>query len=300
MRETGAYGRQLGKALQVSRAASFVTRGTLNQADIAVTHIRADVADNAMTAPVSTEDAFLVMLQLRDWPKRILWADDKLVNTSPLHAGAISIFDLRRKWVGHRVCPIEQLNFYLPRRTIDALCDMEDLPRLDEFEQDPRGGLNDATIYSLGRALLPAFQRRHETNRLFVDSITAAIAVHVVKTYGRRTSPGEDRLSESIGRAKDMLAANLSGNISITELAIACGLPVSRFGRAFARSTGLSPQRWLMQRRMEEAMRLLRMSDLAPEDVAVASGFVNLRHMNRLFLSSLGVSSRTWRMAARN
>lgn len=300
MSEAGAYGRQLGKALQVSRAASFVTRGTLNQADIAVTHIRADVADNAMTAPVSAEDAFLVMLQLRDWPKRILWADNKPVNASSLQAGAISIFDLRRKWVGHRVCPIEQLNFYLPRRTIDALCDMEDLPRIDEFDQDPRGGSNDATLYSLGRALLPAFQRRHETSRLVVDSITAAAAVHVVRTYGRKALPDEDQLSESIGRAKDMLAANLSGNVSITDLAIACGLPVSRFGRAFAKSTGLSPQRWLTHRRMEEAMRLLRMSDLAPDEIALISGFVDLRHMNRLFLSRLGVSSRTWRAAARN
>lgn len=300
----GAYGSALANALAAQPSPSFLTRTRLNKSSIAVTRIRCDVADHVLTSPVENEDAILVMLQMRDWPKRILWADGKPAPAQPLAAGSVSIFDLRMLWVGHRVCPIDQINFYLPRHSLDEIADIEGISRVQHFSNDPLAGSQDKTIWSLGRSLKQAFDRPDEANRLFVDHVTSATAVHVLRTYGiAATKPrlSTYRLSAvQEARAKEMIAGRLDGELSMADLATECLLSISEFNRAFESTVGMRPDMFLAERRVEAAMNLLRHTRLSIEQIAVTSGFHDRRHLQRVFLRIAGVAPEVWRTLARH
>ena len=65
--------------------------------------------------------------------------------------------------------------------------------------------------------------------------------------------------------------------------------------RAFARTTGLPPHRFVTSRRMDRARLLLWNSDRPVDDVARAVGFSNLSHFRRVFRDFHGVAPRALR-----
>jgi AraC family transcriptional regulator len=213
----GAYGQRLGDIFGLRRTRAFVTR-TLRQSEMAVAHIKCDRADNGLTTPIPREDAFLITLQIRDRPKHELWLDDRVVRAGHLKPGAISIYDLRLNPIAYSVSPFQSLHFYLPRRALNTLADLEGMARVDAFNNNPGLGVEDPVIHALGASLLPAFQRPAEASRAFVDHITLATVAHVLKTYGaggRPPLPFEGRLAPwQERRAKEMLSARFDGAIS--------------------------------------------------------------------------------------
>ncbi len=304
MKDKGAYGQRLADAFHVETAPAFVTRN-LQKTEIAVTQIICRSRNKQLTAPVAREKAFLVALQMHDWPKRVLWRDDKAVRAEPLKAGAVSIFDLRSTWVGQRLCAFHSISFYLPQRALDALADIEGAPRVDCVAHDPGLGVEDRTIAALGRSLLPAFDRPDEANHLFIDHITIATAAHVLRTYGigRKKTPRQPDggLADwQERRAKELLMAHLDGGVAVTELAVECGLSISEFNRAFVQSVGSPPYRWLLAQRIGKASILLRRSNLSLDNIARACGFFDRRHLTRTFTRSVGVAPAEWRQAMRH
>ena len=293
-----AFGERLADSFHVNREPAFVARMAVNQAEIGVTRLRCDVGDRRMSSPMASDDAFLVSLQLRDWEKRVLWIDGRPLNATTLRKGMVSIFDLRRTWIGYRSRPFDQIALYIPRRTLDLMAEMEGLGRIDYFANDPAKGKNDPVMTALGETLRPAFERPHEVDRFFVDSVATAAAAHVVATYATSHWPAgykADRLSKSdVDKSSELIASSLHGSISIADIARECGMTPSAFRHAFFISFGMTPYRWLTERRIEKAMQLLRGSDTPLEVVARQSGFADTRHLSRVFKIVTGMTIDTW------
>jgi AraC family transcriptional regulator len=298
MTEIGAYGQRLGETFHLADAPAFVTR-TLQMTEIAVTQIKCDAANNGLTAPLPNEDAFLVTLQVRECPEHELWIDDRPVQTAPLAAGVTCIYNLRRNPIACSISPFHGVHFYLPRSAVDAIIDIEGTGRLDDFDNNPGVGVDDPAIRGLGLSLLPAFERSEEASRIFVDHVTVAVAAHVVRAYGSgavMSSAGSGALAPAQEiRVKELLNANLDGNIPMVRLAAECGLPTSQFSRAFQQSTGMAPHQWLLRRRVDKAKSLMRRPQLSLDDVALACGFASRRHFARVFKRAVGVNPDTWR-----
>ncbi len=97
----------------------------------------------------------------------------------------------------------------------------------------------------------------------------------------------------------EILDANLDGEISPTLLAQECGLSVSHFARAFSKSTGMPPHRWLLQHRVRKARQAMKETDASLTDIALACGFADQSHFTRVFSKFAGVSPGTWRRQVR-
>ena len=290
MGRRGAYGEQLRSTFHLESAPVFVTQA-LRKTEIAATYIRCDIENNGLTAPIPREDAFLMTLQVRDCPRHDMWIDGRPVETAHLAAGTTCIYDLRHSPITNSISPFETVHFYMPRAALDGIAEIENGQKIDDIDHNPGIGVDDPVMRGLGLALLPAFQRAAEANNLFVDHVTVAAAAHFIRTYGGKTAPGRahDRLAAwQEARIKEVLSANLDGQVSVSSLAAECGLPVTRFTQAFHRSTGMPPHRWLVQRRVNKALDLLRRSKLALAEVAAACGFSDEAHLRRAL----------WRMTA--
>ena len=145
---------------------------------------------------------------------------------------------------------------------------------------------------------MPALRSPEQVSRLYADHIALALTAHLAHTYGgmpngRRLIKG-GLAPRQEQRSKEMLIANLAGDISLSEVAQACGLSVGHFSRAFRKSTGLAPHAWLMRARVEHAMTLLRQPNQPILEIALACGFVDQSHFTRVFVQRVGLTPRSW------
>ena len=210
-------------------------------------------------------------------------------------------YDLKRDPVALLDKPYHSLFFYLPRAALNAIADDVAAPRIGDLNYKPGAGVNDATIFSLGSAILPALSHADQANRLFVDHVTLAVGIHLAQTYGGLQpvarpvrgglAPWQER------RAKEVLSSNLDGSVPLKEVARECRLSVSHFSRAFRRTMGVAPHHWLLMRRVEVAKEKLRNSRLPLAEVALACGFADQSHLTRVFTWMVGVSPGAWRRA---
>lgn len=96
--------------------------------------------------------------------------------------------------------------------------------------------------------------------------------------------PDQGRLGIVVADMK----ANPERHYTIDELAHRSALSRRSFQRHFAGLTGLSPRDWLMERRVERAVELLRLGERNLENVANRSGFGGADQMRHHFRQRLG------------
>ena len=296
---TEGYGQRFGERLRVENAPAMVTRA-LRNADMAVTEVRCDNPPLEMTGAFQREDAFVITLHLRDRPNHEYWEDGRRALVCDFRAGESCLYDLKRDPSALLDKPYHTLFFYLPRVALDTIADEANVARIRDLSCKPGAAVNDATISSLGSLLLPALSHLHQANRLFVDHVLLAVGVHIAQTYGGMRpvsrlvrgglAPWQER------RAKEMITADL-GDIRLKELARECRLSMSHFSRAFHRSLGMPPHRWLMKHRIEVAKEKLHDGRMSLTDVAAACGFSDQSHLTRVFKQTVGVSPGVWRRA---
>ena len=295
----GIYGERLADVFHLQSAPAFVTR-TLPKTEIAVTDIKCDVANNGFTKPIAAEDALLLQLQLAECPHYELWLDGRSVATQFLKAGVTCVYDLRSNPVAYGVSPFHSLIFYLPRRALDSIADIEGVSRVGSVNLDSGAVVDDPVIRGLGLSLLPAFEHSDDTDGLFVDHVTVAVAAHVLRAYGSAKVASSPRKGSRLARrqerlAKELLDSHIGGGLSLSQLAGECGLPISSLISGFLGATGALPHHWLLQRRLERAIDLMRNSRLSLVEIASTCGFADLRQFERVLIETTGVSSETWR-----
>jgi AraC-like DNA-binding protein len=298
MNESSGYGDEFGKRLR-SRITGFVR--SLQNTSIAVTEICApENPEYGISAPLIREDAFLVALQLADYPVHQYFEDDRAAPVASLRAGDTTLYDMKRSpqfiinnTIGHSV------HFYLPRTALNMIADSAEARRITELRYQPGAGVDDPVMRALVSSLLPALKKPEQANRLFVEHVTMAVGVHATLTYGGMqplARPLRGGLAPwQMRRTEETIAANLEGDVSLADLANDCGMSVSHFGRAFRQSTGVSPHRWLLKQRVDQAKSLLRDRTRSLADVALSSGFADQSHFTRVFARMTGISPGAWR-----
>jgi len=211
-----------------------------------------------MTPEIPAEDSFVLALYLTELAHHELWSRGRKVLSQGYRQNSMRIVNLDAQYSALIAAPHETVCFYIPRAVVNSFCDEIGSPRVAHLACPP--GLIDPVIASLGAALLPAFERPNETSSLFLDEITTAICAHVIHRYGsavrRRVLQGGLSLAKE-QRAKEYLGAKFNEDISIAEIASACGLSRGHFLRAFKNTTGETPHRWLQRYRVEAAKHLL-------------------------------------------
>jgi len=97
-----------------------------------------------------------------------------------------------------------------------------------------------------------------------------------------------------IRRAREFLAAHISSDISVDDVAAVCGLSRAYFTSAFRRATGETPHLCLIRYRIERAKTLL-LGPLTIADIALECGFADQSHLTRVFAKHTGIPPGAWR-----
>jgi AraC-like DNA-binding protein len=112
--------------------------------------------------------------------------------------------------------------------------------------------------------------------------------------------PSEERLAELVAlrRVKDRIDRDYAEPLDVEALARAAHMSAGHLSRRFRAAFGESPYSYLMTRRIERAMALLRLDEMSVTDVCFAVGYGSLGTFTTRFSELVGMSPGAYRRAA--
>ncbi len=91
-----------------------------------------------------------------------------------------------------------------------------------------------------------------------------------------------------------IVEANVTSNLNVEELAFLCNVSLSTFKRRFTKIYHTTPNKWLLQRRMEMAANLLNSSKEKPSDVFYKVGYENHSSFTKSFKQIFGITPKEY------
>jgi AraC family transcriptional regulator len=99
-------------------------------------------------------------------------------------------------------------------------------------------------------------------------------------------------------RVIDFVDAHLDQPLTIEELADVADLSAYHFARMFRKTLGEAPHKFVLRRRIERAMEMLRDDRSSVAEIAVATGFSSQAHLTTRFASFTGLTPAKYRAVA--
>lgn len=194
----------------------------------------------------------------------------------------------------------ECLLIFLPDKLLEASA-------LADYEIDPcrtrlayAAALADPMLAQIGTALHGLLGRDAQPiDRVFADGLRTMLAAHLIGHYTvDRWQPSARTPSldaKRLQRVLDFMEARLADDISLDDLAREACLSPYHFSRLFHEATGRPPHRYLIERRIQAAQKLLLSDKSSMVEVALDTGFGSQASFARAFRKVTGVSPGQYR-----
>ncbi len=154
---------------------------------------------------------------------------------------------------------------------------------------DPFVGASLDRLWSLGAADEPM-------NRMLADSTVLALVCQLlVLAKAAAPTPGPAALSaREWKRLCAYVDAHLHQDMELVDLAEETGWSVRHFSRMFRQSTGQTPHKWILRKRVDRAKELLRTRKLPLAEIALTCGFADQSHFTTSFRKMTGATPLRW------
>jgi AraC family transcriptional regulator len=283
------------------RSAEILRAEKNERLSLAVTRLTSAHMSGELTAPLEPELAFSVTYKLLPMEEHEFWSGGRLRHCCGFAAGTVKAVDLSENPRSRVRGPFDGLQFYFRRERLDEIADEHGRTRVGSLR--PSLDTPDPVLGKLCEMLLTAPAGLAETNQLFVDQISNGILTYFAESYGGMRAPA--KIASGLApwqerRAREIMHSRLAAHITMAEVASECGLTSSYFARAFRRTVGMSPHRYLTELRIKEAKAYLVTSQFSLADVAILCGFGDQSYFTRVFTATVGSSPGAWRRAMRS
>lgn len=139
---------------------------------------------------------------------------------------------------------------------------------------------------------------------LLTDSLALAMSVAVAKGLARaegRVLNLERGALDATRQRRVMqyIEENVANKMRLDDMAAAAALSPFHFSRAFKKSYGVSPARYVLGRRIQEAQHLLRNTTQSLAEIALACGCASQSHFTTAFKTEVGVTPSEYRRVAK-
>ncbi len=164
------------------------------------------------------------------------------------------------------------------------------------------GSVDPRTTWVFGQIAtqLSRSENNAKSDKLFFEGLVLLVAGVVLEHLGRTEPRGDIRLSPShLESVTDLVEQSLDLNFSTEDLAALADMPASAFLRAFSVTTGQTPYRFVLSRRIARAQELLAVGTMPIAEIAYACGFASQSHMTDVFRQKLGVTPGRYRKEVR-
>ena len=229
---------------------------------------------------------------------RVTWSvDGGTAQSTPLPAGSVFIYS-SREFVWHRrEKNSEYVNLLLEPKVINQLANDNGISTPIELEH--RVIFPDPTILHVAQLLKSEVVNGGLAGNLYVESLRNLLAIHLLRNY---TGVSEKSSSEAgvldtfkLQQIKDYIEENLAEELTNAHLAALVPMSEFHFARTFKTLVGEPPHRYILQRRIERAKILLKVTKFSGAEIAYQVGFSNPSHFTAQFRKLLGVTPKIYR-----
>jgi AraC family transcriptional regulator len=224
------------------------------------------------------------------------WVTHRITKGSFFLTSGGAPYDCRWKAVGNE--PFQSMAVFIALPLLQRALE-------EVFGDDaPRARLRDLSAFH-DMALNSLMERVHEellrrhASALFLQGIAQAIAIHLARNYAgtdgesRRGSPSLP--GYKLRQITDWMAEHVAEEFNLDRLAAQVGLSKFYFNRLFKSALGMSPSRYHIRLRMDEARRLLRETKRSVVEIALDVGYANPSHFAQLFRRETGLTPSNYR-----
>ncbi len=180
-----------------------------------------------------------------------------------------------------------------------AVANLDELPQNSEFLSVL--SFYDPTLHHIANVLLAEVEQGGTHGALFAESLATALIALLLKVQ----QPWRSASTSSKSRAKDRLRlvcdyieTNLGADLHLERLGQIAGLGPDRFGELFRIAVGVSPYRYVLQRRIERAKSMLRQKHVPITQIALELGFADHAHLSSTFRRLTGMVPSRFRSEA--
>jgi AraC family transcriptional regulator len=191
---------------------------------------------------------------------------------------------------------VHSYTVHLAARCFDRLLE-HDADRLLEGLRF-RCAFSDALLGALIEAMATEAAGPSQLGSLFADSLADSMALHLARAPGGPAQPGPraSALSDrALRRVIDRIEDGIETGVSLQALADEVGLSRAHFATAFRRAAGVTPHRYLTNRRISVAREKLAASREAIADIALNCGFSSQAHFTECFRRTTGLTPGAYR-----
>ncbi|WP_316431978.1 AraC family transcriptional regulator [Leptolyngbya sp. NK1-12] len=178
------------------------------------------------------------------------------------------------------------------RETIATAPDRLEL-RLEFQTRDPQ-------LEAIGMMLLAELKQENPGGKLYVESLSNVLAIHLLRQYAAPNSRlivYESGLSErQILQVVEYINEHLHQDIKLSDLAALLSISESHLSHQFKQSIGMTPYQYLLQQRIERVKQLLREGDRSIMDIAFLCGFNSHSHLSKQFRQLTGITPKQYRL----
>jgi AraC family transcriptional regulator len=190
---------------------------------------------------------------------------------------------------------------HLPIELFVRLRDDFKLPMAPAYSIRPAAGINDCVIDQVGRSILSELTVETSASRVYVETASLMLAARLIQKYcdsgtctpADSSAHGLDQIR--LRRVLDYIADNISEEITLEKLAAIAGYSAFHFARKFALAMGISPGRYISQRRLENAMTELTAGKLPLVEIALNARFSSQASFTRAFHRVTGTTPKAYR-----
>lgn len=149
-------------------------------------------------------------------------------------------------------------------------------------------GVRDANVERIGLSLLAELENENLGGRLYAETLATQLALQLLRGYSSVMQTPVREPSGGLPPAKlrrvfEYIHENLDGDLSLCELAATVEISPFHFARLFKSATGLTPNCYVTERRIERAENLLAETKLPLVEIANLVGFSSQAHFTTIF-----------------
>ncbi|MBC9911704.1 helix-turn-helix domain-containing protein [Chitinophaga varians] len=150
-------------------------------------------------------------------------------------------------------------------------------------------------IHSLDCMLRSGQAIHPDLRKVKLEELFLYLAIHSPEQMQRmrnmHTEAGEDLM------IRQAVTSHMDHSITVEELAFLCNMSLSSFKRKFARMYGNSPNRWLLEKRMERAATMLRQDNRKASEIYYELGYENLSSFIQSFKQIYGITPKQYQLS---
>lgn len=245
---------------------------------------------------------YAIAIALRSSAPLRLTSNGRTLYTGPLERGMLQVATPGTQMEYRADAACDFVHIYLSHAYLEHGADRELAGKIAAARSGGYPFMRDSIVRQLTHVLADALDGFDETARACLDRVALALAARALEValLPACASPPEAGKpppldSWRIQRTIAFIDAHLDQPVALPHLANAAGLSPTYFATRFRAATGMSPRRFLVQRRLARAKVLLATTRMSMIEIALNVGFRTQSHFTTVFGRHEGLTPNQWR-----